>query len=282
MSTRITYPSTTVINSVTTSDSTTVSEDDDAPFTMLEWSERVGTLDNVDTYSDQYNMYLQKWFDVKNVKSTDQKNQIKSVYIRFLKEIVMNYTSDEEKRYLQNVDFTNPVEADPAIPFFAKRIREIIQIIYRNRHPLAFEKIKNSYRGTEYGIKKAIFDNVIRFVNRETLSSLQHELPDIKHVTDNIKINIDYLYDTTSYADTQFLYTTGGELITTGGDVYIGYYNINKHQDGQIVYSTGKIHTTESELLNLINYRVALNSNIDYVRYGNTRQIDLNTDTIQY
>lgn len=250
-------------------------DDQDSPFTLLQWVERTDSIQSIDQYVDEYNLYLKQWRDIKNAGDTTDKTTIKNVYIAFLKEIVMKYTSEEEKRYLKNVDFTNAAEATAAIPFFARRIRQIIQIVYRNRHQVKFQKIKHSLKGSSLGLEKMIFDTIIRFVSKENLASLQFDLPAVADVVNDCMIDFKYLYDTSqSYFDTKYLETEGGELIDPNGDMYVGYYCIEKQTDGNVVYLTGKVPTPESQQLSRVDHRIALKSNVGYVSYGASHYVD--------
>lgn len=276
------FQNTDVYNSIT-NDKSTVHDDNSAPFSLLEWFERTGSVSNVDNYVDEYNGYLRAWRTIKNTDKEQAATTIKDVYIAFLKEIVMKYTSSEEKRYIQNVDFSNPVEAEAAVPFFAKRIREIIQIIHRNRHQTKFQKIKYSLKGSALGLEKAIFDNIMSFLLGEQLESLQFDLPDAETTIKNMRITFDELYDIDqSYFDNQFLYSPGLEFLTEQGNVYVGYYNVSKQSDGTLSYLTGKELSRESEILTRIDARIPLKSNISAVRYGATRTVDLNTTDRSY
>jgi len=258
-------------------------DDNDAPFTLLQWIERSGGLKSIDYYVDEYNSYIKEWRRIKNKSSDDDNITIKNIYINFLKEIAMNYTSEEEKRFIKTVDFTNPIEADAVIPFFVKRIKEIILLLYKSRHESKFQKIRYSLKGTSKGLEKTIFDHITRFVGRETLSSLQFELPDLRQATENTRITFRETYDLSpSYYDTGYLYTSGGELTTSTGDVHIGYYNIVKNNNGSVLYFPGKTNTSGENPLTRVNYRVPMKARPGIVRYGNTNIIDFNESSTEY
>lgn len=259
----------TIDNSIVNPSASTY-DDNDTPFSLLTWIERVGVVRSIDLYVEEYNDYLKQWRAVKQQQSAENVTTIKNIYINFLKEIVMNYTSDEEKRFIKTVDFTNPIEADTAIPFFVKRIKEIITIIYRNRHESKFQKIKHSLKGSAKSLEKNIFDYIVKYINKETLNSLQFDLPPIEKITRDARITFTELYDVSqSYYDTGYLYTDGDELTLENGDIYVGYYSIIKQHDGMVKYLTGKIPTSESQILDRVDYRKPLSSRVSIVRYGN-------------
>ena len=276
------FQNTQVYNSIT-NDRSTTHDDSSSPFTLIDWYERTGGVSNIDNYVDEYNEYLKSWRGVKNLAQEQDSTTIKDVYISFLKEIVMKYTTSEERRYLKNVDFTNPVEAEAAVPFFAKRIRQIIEIIQRKRHQVKFQKTKYSLKGSEKGLEKVLFDHIMSFIQGEQLESLRFDLPPVTDVVQNIHITLDELYDLDqSYFDNQLLHTRGPEFLSSTGRMYDGYYNIQKASDGRVIYYSGKIYTPSSEELTRIDHRVPLKSNISTVRYGYTHKIDIKSSDRAY
>jgi len=276
------FQNTDVYNSLINPDSTQ-HDDSDAPFSLLQWIEHSGGLKSIDQHVDEYNDYIKEWRRIKNTALDNDNITIKNIYINFLKEIVMNYTSEEERRFIKTADFSNPVEVDAVIPFFVKRIKEIILLLYKSRHESRFQKIKYSLKGTSKGLEKIIFDYIVRFVGRETLSSLQFDLPDLQSTTENIRITFKDTYDLSpSYYDTGYLYTSGGELTTASADIYVGYYNIIKTSNGEVLYLPGKTPTGNEDSLSRVNYRIPLKSRPGIVRFSNTNIIDFNEAGTEY
>ena len=148
-------------NSVTTSEST-VHDDLDKPYTLLEWIERTGaTSGNADIHVHEYNKYLKLWRSTINHTEENDDQSIQGVYIRFLREVISIYSTSEEKRFIQTLDLRNAAEADTAIPIYTRRIREVINKIYNQRNLAKFQKIKHSLRGSKIGLEKLIMDSVI-------------------------------------------------------------------------------------------------------------------------
>lgn len=229
-----------VRNSITNPEST-VFDDSQTPYTLLEWIAKTSNnTGSADTYVNRYNKYVQTWRQTTNNTSSQNDASIKTTYIRFLKEIAIKYTTAEEKRYLSNIDFNDVNEADAAIPFFAKRIREIVETVYRSRQQSKFQKLKHSMRGSSTGLEKTIFDTLIRYVTGEIV--LNHVLPLKEHVTRHTRMRFVETYDTTQdYFDTEYMYTTGGEFVDEHGREYVGYYYVEKLlSDGRLVTVAGK------------------------------------------
>lgn len=234
-----------VQNSIT-NPASTVFDDQDSPYTLNQWIERSNSSPgNADKYINEYNLYIKLWRDRANLKPETAKNAIKEVYVRFLKEVALTYTNAEERRFLENVDLSDPVEVDAALPFYAKKLREIIETVYKNRHQTSFQKIKYSLRGNKQGLEKAIYDTIINYILYSGVSSVRSE-KDNKLTIDHTRIIVDEMYDDAQdYFDTQYRYTNGDEFLDEFGKLYIGYYHIHYHDDGRVIYMIGKEHSSE-------------------------------------
>lgn len=237
-----------VLNSITNPSAVDI-QDSTKPFTLIEWIDKTqNTPGNADKYVTIYNEYLTSWRRKTNLSTSDAQLSIKETYINFLKEITLKYTSDDERRYLNNIDFTNKNELDAALPFYAHRIKEIVELIYKNRQQLKFQKIKFSFKGSKIGLEKAIFDMLIKFISGEKL--INEKLTDVDSFVRNTRIIINETYDISqSYFDNSFNYTSGGDYIDVDGNVYVGYYHVAYWEDGSKYYMSGKRTTDDSVLL---------------------------------
>ena len=165
------FKSSRVSNSITNSEST-VYDDTTQPFTLTQWVAYSGNEPgSTSDYVEPYNQYLQNWRTVKGQAGEYNKLTSRGLYIRFLKDLIVTGLTAEERRYLRNVDWTNAIEANEAVTIYSKKIRDMINIIYKNRHPISFEKIKQSMKGSSKGLEKAIFDDIIKLENSEGILS---------------------------------------------------------------------------------------------------------------
>lgn len=234
-------------NSLTNSESTQY-DDNNEPFTLLEWVERSDIPSNqVDQYVDQYNDYIKSWRTLVNQTTQISNQTIQSTYVRFLQEIEMKYLSLEEQRYFKNVDFTDPIEADAAIVFFADRIKQIIKDLHDSRHQVKFQKIKHGLRGSSKGLKKIIFDHITNFILHKQTSA---SIPSIDHVIRNTRVEINEKYDISQvYYDTDYIYTSGNEYTSLDGTDYIGFFHVVHEQSGRKLYMTGKTVGESDEVI---------------------------------
>lgn len=167
------------------------------PYNLIEWlnnSELI--IADADKYIESYNSYLREW-NSKSLENADSHRvTITETYISLLKEIIINYTTPEEKRFFTNIDYTNKTELDAVMPFFARRIKEIILYVTKKRDDIKYEKMKNSFNGSKDGIRKILRDKIIKLLNRENVSMFQGlVLPETDKIIPNLRIEVNELYD---------------------------------------------------------------------------------------
>ena len=92
--------------------------------------------------------------DVRSLNPFDPETIVKSVkktagingYAKFLREVLLVYTNQEEKRYLRNLDWNSPYDLDIAVPFFANRLREVVVYVVEQRQKLKFQNSHKEYQ----------------------------------------------------------------------------------------------------------------------------------------
>ena len=175
--------------------------DNTNPFTYFEWLEHQSASSGIDR-SDafgQYNVYLQEWFDAKKIKGDEQNSvYVKALYIDLLKQITLDYTTPEEKKFLTNIDFNNAEDLDIAVPFFAKKLKEIAIYFTKKREEVKFSKVTASIRGSKAGTEQTIYRNIVDII--QTDADIQTQLKTLniaqEDVLTHLKIDIDELFDT--------------------------------------------------------------------------------------
>ena len=77
------------------------------PFTFLEYLNYTKALDKSVLEFTDYQKYLDIWNSTTSISYTNITTQVKEQFVLFLKTITLNYTTNEEKRFLSNIDFNN-------------------------------------------------------------------------------------------------------------------------------------------------------------------------------
>ena len=138
--------------------------DNIAPFSFLDFINYTQADYSPEEDSSFYSSYLQNWYALQDISAEEQKTQFKDYYQQFIKEIVISYTTESEKRFLENIDFTNSADLDIAIPFFANRLKDIALFYKKKRDEGKYVIDRNKLKGSTTGVEKAIFDNIYNFI----------------------------------------------------------------------------------------------------------------------
>ena len=110
-----------------------------------------------------YNEYVELWNNVKaSNRSTKEYNiNVRDKYFELLNAINLNYTNEEEKRFLTNLDLNNKVERDILIPFYVKKINDITNYFIDKREELKFVVEKNKRNNSKLGLLAQIKSFII-------------------------------------------------------------------------------------------------------------------------
>jgi len=165
------------------------------PFSFIEYLDYAQILDNSTQNVNNYKKYLTKWDDINlNTRNTET-NSIRDQFLILFKDINENYTTVEEKRYLTTIDFNNEENLSIALPFFAKKIKEIC-IYYKQKRSnylrdLNVVEARGSKSGVESFIKNAIVD---LFFGDQSSTNLSSTLS-LSAMQENLEIGIEEGYD---------------------------------------------------------------------------------------
>ena len=168
------------------------------PLTYIEWTARIGehsTGANDITY--HYNAYLREWASIKQVQR-DTTSIITSQYRTLIKDIALNYTTDEEKRFLANIDYKDPRHVESSLPFFAAKIKQITLYYARQRDVIKQQKVRRSTSGSVEGIERSIASEITHQIVAPSLNNLQSGNININtHESERIDYNVKLveLYD---------------------------------------------------------------------------------------
>lgn len=150
-------------NSVTTPglDSSQVT-DQTNPYSYVEWLERIQTqTNNSEDLTLQYNKYLIKWSEYQGLSQARTDRLIVERYKQLLRNIALNYTTSEEKRFLSNIDYNNFHHVESAIPFFASKIKQISLYVANQREQIKQQKLTYSNLGSLDGVSRDLSNQIL-------------------------------------------------------------------------------------------------------------------------
>lgn len=135
-----------------------------SPFSFLDFIRYLQTDYAPDKYSSFYSLYLKKWYALKSDDVEEQKQLYIEFYKEFIKEIILKYSTQVEKRFLTNIDYNSPTDLDIIIPFYANKLTEVATFYKSKREEGKYVIDRNKTRGSVVGIERAIFDNIYNYV----------------------------------------------------------------------------------------------------------------------
>ena len=187
---------------VNNTQSSEVKKDSDEPYSFVDFVKNLD-VDNInnDFIVDAYNKYIIEWSKVKNVEVESFAEQRKAKYVELLKEIQLNYVTQDEARILGNIDFNNPLELEVAIPFYVEKIKDIIEYYTTKRRDVSNSKAKWSTKGSkiylENVIAEYIVDNYTK--NDNTFQTYKQTFQELSSFQQDYKLEYDGLYDFNNY-----------------------------------------------------------------------------------
>ena len=167
-----------------------------APFSLIEFLNYSGSLDKSVEELELYNNYLRRWQSTSSVKLTDIQADIKTQFTAFLSEVKLLYSSSEEKRYLDNINLQNEEQLSIAIPFFARKIKEISQYFSKKRREINKDLQFTKSKGSTFGLIESIKNELLDLYSGDGLVEGLTMPEDIGAFIDGLSIEIENKYDT--------------------------------------------------------------------------------------
>jgi hypothetical protein len=163
------------------------------PLTFLDFIKIINVSFEPDNLQNYYNFYIKTWNDYNLYKDKSSKNLIIEKYKEFLKDVIIKFSTLEEKKYLSTIDFNDPFDLDIALGFYSKKLKEICLFYNSKRNNVKFGFTKNRLRGTNFVTEKTIKELVLSYIQNIEDSNM---IFDLDTVRSKIEIEIEELYNT--------------------------------------------------------------------------------------
>ena len=172
---------------------------DKKPLSYIDWLKTTDVSSiNEGTLFEQYNSYVSSWYVDTTNETASEKQSVVDVYKDVLKEITLNYTTNDEKRFLSNINYDDPAELDIIVPYFAKKLKDITQYIVSKRQDVKTTVIQNAHKGSELGTSKLIKHKILTLLSDKDFTDgyMNTYIPAVSSAAKDINVYIDPLYDT--------------------------------------------------------------------------------------
>lgn len=180
--------------------------DKDVPFSFRDWYNAYQGIIPGEEFK-QYNEYLVDWYKQKASQTVDTNLQLKLNYLTLLKQLQLFFSDEEAENWYNKVDVNNEKELLLAIPYFAKKLKDIALYYLQLRENIKESRLKYNQVGTNSGIiqqlQKFLLTNYTQKPNSSIAipASIWRDVPELSAVKDTITVQIEELYDTKSYFD---------------------------------------------------------------------------------
>lgn len=169
--------------------------DTEGPLPFLKFIKTVTGTYEPEGLQAYYTHYLQVWNETKNNSAADSRQIIVDRYVEFLKDISIDYTTQSEKKFLENIDFQDPLDLEVAVSFYARKIRDIALYYSKKRDDAKFELTRKKLKGSNLGATRKIRELSLDYLSNRQLNKLEF---DIEQIKSSLEIEIDELFDVTS------------------------------------------------------------------------------------
>jgi hypothetical protein len=194
------YNSTEVLNSITNSNvNRSLWADVESPFTFNDFVKNSVSVYTPQQYNNAYKTYLENWYTVQGKRGSELAKSVKNEYINLLRNIALNYTTLEERRFLSNIDFNNNEDLAIAIPFFSLKLSDICNFYTEKREKLKSRTLEVKEKGSISQYSKRIYNVIYDLIfaeygynSRSTISE------NLSGIVQDLEIEVEELYDTYS------------------------------------------------------------------------------------
>lgn len=159
------------------------------PLSLIEFIRMMDVSYNPSKNQEYYNAYLKSWNNTKKNKDLDDRVLIVERYRQFIQDVNLNYITPEEKKFLSNLNFNDPLDLDIAIPFYSRKLIEISQYYNSKREETKAQVNKNKTLGTLFRLENDVSEITTNFLNN--LENWKTEYGGIS----NIEVEIEELYE---------------------------------------------------------------------------------------
>jgi hypothetical protein len=176
------------------------------PISFLSWlelQERVS--DDFSLNYKQYQDYITEWLKNTKEKNVNSDELFTSLYVDLMRELTLNFSTEEEKRFIINFDYTKKENIDIIVPFFVSKLKALC-LYYSNKRENLKSKIASLHvKGTNKSVVKIVKDIILTQIMRGKTQKVvegKTTIPSLTSVNQFLDVQIEELYDDTNYFDT--------------------------------------------------------------------------------
>jgi len=186
-------------------DSLEVLYNNKTPVSFLSWLELQERIsDNFSINYKQYQDYITEWLKQSKNKNINSDELFANLYVDLMRELTLNFTTEEEKRFIINFDYSKKENLDIIIPFFVAKLKALCIYYSNKREGLKSKLASLKIKGTNRSVIKIVKDIVLTNINKGKTQKIVEgstTIPSLSAVNQFLDVKIEELYDDTDYFD---------------------------------------------------------------------------------
>jgi hypothetical protein len=165
--------------------------DYESPYSFLAFIQYqdFNTLD-VNAQLKDYQNYINVWASKKNLKKSQENSIVRDAYINLMREITLNFSTEEERKFILNADFNDDSDLDIIIPFFIQKIKQISFYYKSKRQEVKNSLIKHNLKGSNFGVENIVKNLIYEYIE----TNLDTKRKELSGFYKNFEISITELY----------------------------------------------------------------------------------------
>lgn len=176
------------------------------PLDYFDWlKNNIGIIPN--QAEEQYKNYLSDWYQQKNnsINFVEKNESLKNDYINLLKRLQIIFQDDEDFERITKIDFDSQTDLKIAIPYFARKLKEIALYFVNKRESIKKSKLRYNMIGSYNAVDRILREHLLDAFTKKKYSltipslDLTNNIPELSSIKNDFKIEIEELYDITNY-----------------------------------------------------------------------------------
>ena len=178
--------------------------DKTTPLPFLDWVKHFASVSSDSTFLlSQYKLYINAWFSVQTTSTANKQDIVQNLYLSLFKDVALNYLTQEERRFIQNVNVNSPSEITAVLPLLVRKIKDICLYFASQRENVKHAVYDNNIKGSLFSIDKTIADVFAQsFLNPDIAKMFADVGITPGNVKNKLSVELEPLYDLeTNYFD---------------------------------------------------------------------------------
>lgn len=181
--------------------------DNESPYSFLAFIQYQDyNSQDIDAQLKEYQSYINLWGSKKNLKKSEETLIVRDAYINLMREITLNFSTEEEKKFILNADFNDDSDLDIVIPFFIQKLKQISFYYKSKRQEVKNSLIRHNLKGSDFGVETIVKNIIYEYVE----TKLDTKRKELSSFYDNFDVSVTELY-----ADSDELYDNPKDTLHT-------------------------------------------------------------------